>query len=152
VCLRWMRMLSSWEAQTLDGYRVGLGKQVNERHPLTRYHLQKIISARQDILLNPDPPATLHDLEIFSMATQYRLLRLQVRFASCRVARCKMFTFCGFRSCSQLLNDDFYPCMQMKHTYPITHEKLGGKQFVELPVGQNSMYQIQATSARWRHL
>lgn len=52
--------------------------QVNERHPLTRYHLQKIISARQDILLNPDPPATLHDLETFSMATQYRLLRLQL--------------------------------------------------------------------------
>lgn len=53
--------------------------QVNQQHPLTRYHLQKIISAREEALMDPEPPATLLTLEMFAVATHYRLLRLQVR-------------------------------------------------------------------------
>jgi len=52
--------------------------QVNQAHPLTRYHLQKIISTREGDLVAAKPPATLGELEGYALGTQYRLLRLQV--------------------------------------------------------------------------
>lgn len=52
--------------------------QVNQAHPLTRYHLQKIIKTREGDLVAAEAPATLLDLENYAMGTQYRLLRLQV--------------------------------------------------------------------------
>ena len=54
------------------------GLQVNQAHPLTRYHLQKIIKTREGDLVAAEAPSTLLDLENYAMGTQYRLLRLQV--------------------------------------------------------------------------
>lgn len=52
--------------------------QVHLRQPLTRYRLQKIVNARELDLIEPDPPATLQQLESYAEGTASQLLQLQL--------------------------------------------------------------------------
>ncbi len=66
-----------WQHGRIGSLR-GVTLQVHKRQPLTRYRLQKIISARETDLLEPDPPPNLGHLETYADSTASQLLQLQV--------------------------------------------------------------------------
>lgn len=92
---------------------------VHLRQPLTRYRLQKIVNARELDLIEPDPPATLQQLESYAEGTASQLLQLQVMCwqccpgllrSECFVPRCRCWQLVAGMSSTQMSCSRWFIC------------------------------------------